>query len=66
MPYVKIEITREGVTNQQKKDLISGVTKLIVDTLQKDPKATHVTIQEIETDNWGVNGMQVTEIRKSN
>jgi len=37
MPYVKIEVTREGVTREQKQILIKGVTDLIVNTLNKDP-----------------------------
>jgi 4-oxalocrotonate tautomerase len=64
MPYIKIELTRDGVTKEQKQKLIKGVTQLLVDILNKDPQLTHVVIDEIETDNWGVAGEQVTEIRK--
>ncbi|HLO69319.1 MAG TPA: 4-oxalocrotonate tautomerase family protein [Flavipsychrobacter sp.] len=64
MPYVKIEVTRDGVTKEQKQALIHGVTKLLYEVLNKDPQLTHVTIDEIDTDNWGVGGEQVTEIRK--
>lgn len=64
MPYVKIEVTRDGVTKEQKQALIHGVTQLLFEVLNKDPQLTHVTIDEIDTDNWGVGGEQVTEIRK--
>lgn len=64
MPYIKIEVTREGVTKEQKQRLIKGVTQLLVDILNKDPQLTHVVIDEIETDNWGVAGEQFTELRK--
>lgn len=64
MPYVKIEVTREGVTKEQKFKLIKGVTQLLQDVLNKNPQTTHIVIDEIETDNWGVGGEQVTEIRK--
>ena len=37
MPYVKIEVTREGVTKEQKRALIKGVTDLITEVLNKDP-----------------------------
>jgi 4-oxalocrotonate tautomerase len=63
MPYVKIQVTREGVTKEQKQKLIKGVTQLLVDVLNKNPQTTHVIIEEVETDNWGVGGEQVTEIR---
>ncbi|WP_219225830.1 tautomerase family protein [Pedobacter antarcticus] len=64
MPYIKIELTRENVTKQQKQLLISGITKLISDVLEKDPALTHVVIQEIDTDNWGVSGEQVSILRE--
>ena len=51
MPYVNIKITNEGVTKEQKKNLISGVTNLLVDVLGKNPKTTVVVIDEVDTDN---------------
>ena len=53
MPFVKIEVTREGVTREQKHQLIKGVTDVITNVLNKDPFLTHISIQEVETDNWG-------------
>lgn len=63
MPYVNIKVTRDGVTKEQKEQLISGVTQLLVDVLGKDPKLTHIVIDEVETDNWGVSGQSVTNLR---
>jgi 4-oxalocrotonate tautomerase len=65
MPYVNIKITREGATAEQKKQLIAGVTQLLVDTLGKNPATTVVVIDEVDTDNWGIGGQSVTELRKS-
>lgn len=64
MPYVKIELTREGVTREQKQELINGITNLITDVLNKDPHLTHVVIQEIELDDWGYAGEQVSVLRE--
>lgn len=64
MPYVKIEVTREGVTREQKQTLISGITNLITEVLDKDPKLTHIVIQEIELDDWGYAGEQVSVLRE--
>jgi 4-oxalocrotonate tautomerase len=64
MPFVKIEVTREGVTREQKQQLIKGVTDLITQVLNKDPHLTHVVIQEIELDNWGYAGEQVSVLRE--
>ena len=64
MPYVKIELTREGVTREQKQILIKGITDLITNTLNKDPHLTHVVIQEVELDDWGYAGEQVSVLRE--
>jgi len=64
MPYVNIQVTREGVTPAQKAELIAGVTQLLVRVLDKQPATTHVVIQEIELDNWGVGGLPVPAFRK--
>ena len=64
MPYVNIRITREGVTAEQKEQLIQGATQLLVDVLGKNPNTTVVVIDEVETDNWGIAGESVTKRRK--
>lgn len=64
MPYVNIKVTREGVTKRQKQELIAGATQLLVDVLGKNPATTFVVIEEVDTDNWGIAGEQVTEVRR--
>ena len=64
MPYVKIELTREGVTRERKQELISGITSLITEVLNKDPHLTHVVIQEVDLDDWGYAGEQVSILRE--
>jgi 4-oxalocrotonate tautomerase len=32
--------------------------------LDKDPRSTVVVIDEIDTDNWGMNGQSVTQLRQ--
>jgi 4-oxalocrotonate tautomerase len=64
MPYIKIQVTREGVTKEQKASLIQGATRLLQEVLNKDPQTTFVIIEEVDTDNWGVAGEQVSERRK--
>ena len=64
MPYVHMQVTREGVTLDQKEALIKGVTDLLVSVLNKKPAQTFVVIEEVDTDNWGVAGMTVTGFRE--
>jgi len=59
MPYVKIEITRDGVTREQKAALIRETTEMLVRVLNKDPATTFVLIEEVELDNWGIAGESV-------
>lgn len=66
MPYINIKVTDEGVTKVQKELLIKGVTQLVVDVLQKNPATTHVVIDEIPVENWGINGKQYSNIQTSN
>lgn len=64
MPYVNIRITKEGTTPEKKAELIRGVTQLLADVLGKNPQTTVVTIDEVDTDNWGIGGETVTARRK--
>ena len=63
MPYINIKITDEGVTADQKQQLIKGATELLVNVLGKNPETTVVVIDEVNTDNWGIGGQMVTQLR---
>ena len=65
MPFVNIKITRDGVTPEQKAEVIRRVTQMMVDVLGTNPATTMVLIEEVETDNWGIGGETVTARRKS-
>lgn len=56
MPYVHIQITREGATAEQKAELIRGSTDLLMRVLDKNPATTFVVIEEVDTDHWGIDG----------
>ncbi|MFB4213293.1 4-oxalocrotonate tautomerase family protein [Shouchella sp. JSM 1781072] len=66
MPYVNIKVTKEqgGLTKDQKATLINGVTRLLQDTLNKNPASTVVVIDEIDMDNYGLGAEQISERRK--
>jgi 4-oxalocrotonate tautomerase len=64
MPYVNIQITREGATSQQKAELIRGATDLLVRVLNKNPATTFVVVEEVNTDDWGIAGETVTALRQ--
>ena len=63
MPFINIKMT-PGATPEQKAKLISSITQLMADQLGKNPQTTHVVIEEVSTDNWGIAGETVTARRK--
>ncbi len=62
MPFVNVKITT-GATPEQKAQLIKGITDLLVNILDKNPSSTHVVIEEIPPENWGLCGKSVAELR---
>ena len=65
MPFVHIRITEDGVSAEKKAEIIRKVTDVMVETLGKNPATTMVVIDEVPTDNWGIGGQPVTQIRKA-
>jgi len=63
MPFIHIRITDEGVTRQQKKRLVQLSTQMMVDVLKKNPATTHVVIDEVSLDNWGLDSQLVSDLR---
>lgn len=64
MPFISVRITRDGVTREQKAQVIREITETMERVLHKDPQLTHIVIEEIDTDNWGYAGMTTTEYRQ--
>ncbi|MEA3332986.1 MAG: 4-oxalocrotonate tautomerase family protein [Pseudomonadota bacterium] len=63
MPFVEVNITA-GATKEQKAHLVEGITDLLVKTLNKNPSSTQVIIREFKTENWGISGRSVKNLRK--
>ncbi len=63
MPYVNIKVTRDPITTGRKQALIRSVTDLLVKVLVKVPQLTHIVIDDIDTDNWGIGGKNATVYR---
>jgi 4-oxalocrotonate tautomerase len=64
MPYVNVRITKDGVTTEQKAQIVAEITGTLQRVLGKRPDQTHIIIDEIEPENWGFSGMLTTEYRK--
>jgi 4-oxalocrotonate tautomerase len=71
MPIVTIQVTREGtgpgrdsVSPEEKAALISGVSQLLLEVLNKPLDTTFVVIEEVDLENWGWGGLPVPDFRK--
>jgi 4-oxalocrotonate tautomerase len=65
VPFINVRITRDGVTREQKAQVIAEITQTMQTVLNKDPHLTHIVIEEVDTDNWGYAGITTTEYRQS-
>jgi 4-oxalocrotonate tautomerase len=63
MPYINVRITRDGVTTEQKKQIVEEMTQTLVSVLGKKPEHIHIIIDEVEPENWGFAGMLTTDYR---
>jgi 4-oxalocrotonate tautomerase len=64
MPFVNVKITRDGVTVEQKAQIVSEITATLQRVLGKRPDQTHIVIDEVDPENWGYSGMLTTEYRR--
>ncbi|MEM9555587.1 MAG: 4-oxalocrotonate tautomerase family protein [Acidobacteriota bacterium] len=64
MPYVNVKITKDGVSVEQKTQIVEEITATLQRVLGKKPEHVHIVIDEIEPDNWGYAGMLTTEYRR--
>jgi 4-oxalocrotonate tautomerase len=55
MPIVQIEML-EGRNLDQKREMVKGVTEVLVNTLKCPPEAVHIIIREMKLENVAENG----------
>lgn len=68
MPLINIKMTHEdgGATKEQKEKLIKGITELFAETFNgRGAKSAVVIIDEVSTDNYGIGGETISNIRAS-
>ncbi|MCU0879983.1 MAG: 4-oxalocrotonate tautomerase family protein [Pirellulaceae bacterium] len=64
MPFVNVKITRDGVTAEQKAQIVAEITMTLQRVLGKRPEHTHIVIDEVDPENWGYAGVLTTEYRQ--
>jgi 4-oxalocrotonate tautomerase family enzyme len=56
MPIVRVSITDEPLTRQEKEEIARRMTATLVDVLGKSPQTTHVVFERVPADEWAVAG----------
>jgi len=63
MPVVFVKMF-EGRTMDQKRQIVKGITKVILDTIKVDKTAVRVIIEEYSRDHWAIAGEFVADKEK--
>jgi len=61
MPYVNLKVIRNQVSLDKKKELIKGITDLIVDIMGRERSLTVVTVDELDQSQWSIGGVTLDE-----
>jgi len=62
MPVVTVRAA-EGISVEKKEELIDRITLVLKEVLGKNPEATHVIIEEVPPENWGIRGKTIASIQ---
>ena len=62
MPMVMVK-TVGPVSPEARRELIERITVVMQEVLGKNPASTHVLIEEVAAENWGLGGKSVANIR---
>lgn len=62
MPVVQVSI-KQGRTLDQKRQIVSRMTDVLVDVCGAARDRVHIIINEVDEDNWGRGGQLLSEIK---
>lgn len=60
MPLIQVHMLK-GRTDQQKRQIIEGMTKVMVDVCGSSPERVAVLLHEMDADNWGRAGVPMAD-----
>jgi len=61
MPFVNLKIVKNQVSLEKKKELIRGLTDLIVNIMGRDRKSTVIIVDELDEAKWAIGGVTLDE-----
>jgi len=60
MPYVNLKIIKNQVSEEQKEQIVEGLTNLIVDIMGRNRDFTVITVDELHENNWIIGGKKLS------
>jgi len=61
MPFVNLKIVKNQVTLEKRKELIKGLTDLIVNIMGRERELTVITVDELEASQWAIGGVTLDD-----
>ncbi|MFT8351260.1 tautomerase family protein [Clostridium saccharoperbutylacetonicum] len=61
MPFVNLKIVKNQVTLERRKELIKGLTDLIVNIMGRERELTVITVDELEASQWAIGGVTLDD-----
>lgn len=63
MPFVNVKLVKTQVSKEQKRQLIEGLTDLIVNIMGRTRSFTVITIDELDEDQWAIGGVSLDQLQ---
>lgn len=61
MPYVNVKLVKGQSTPEQKKQVIEGLTDLIVNIMGRERSLTVITLDELSDEQWAIGGKTINQ-----
>lgn len=59
MPFVNVKIIKDQINQEMKKQIIEGLTDLIVQNMNREKALTIIVIDEIDYKAWAIGGKEI-------
>lgn len=59
MPFVNVKIIKDQINQEMKKQIIEGLTDLIVQNMNREKALTTIVIDEIDYKAWAIGGKEI-------
>jgi len=62
MPFVNVKLVKDQVSPERKRQLIEGLTDLIVELMGRERSTTVITVDELNEEQWAIGGRTLNQL----